>query len=314
MEDNEDLFNKLGELELRQDVDGLETILKELASTILSTLSTGDILLLTKMQHPKYILKTICDSKDFSLIMKINTAENSKREVHVKYGKNELKIEMPAGKSDGDIERDVCLMVLNDHFSDEFNEFRLDASKVTLECDINLQPTAPVKREVSLLKGAGETFGFTIRGGEQKVVRNKQYIQKHIFTPVFISEIAVGSPAETSGLMVGDVLLGVGDHALVDCSHKQAVASLKRFAGAEEVTFNVKYVKKELLKYEAEQRYLERQKDKVREEISNKNMGGRYHEAKAKIDPEEYLLEKLKKKKRPFQAKKHRQSLRLWNY
>ncbi|XP_066931738.1 uncharacterized protein [Clytia hemisphaerica] len=310
----EDIFSKIGELKLQKNVTELDAVLREFSEKIFDGLSQREKLFLMKTRHPKHILKTICNSKNMELTVEVDfDCDESECIVFITCGDKELQMRMPKDKSIAEVEHDVCLLLLNDHFSEEFNAFKFRLSEVVDESTILLNPKAPVKREVSLQKISEESFGFTIRGGERKAVRNDEYLQQYITTPVFISDIIAGSPAEKAGLMVGDVLLAVSDHVLQDMGHQQVVLSLKKFANVSSVTFTVKHSKQEVLKYEAEQRFIERQKEKVREEIRCKNMS-KWHDAKAKLDPEEYLLERLKEKKKTYIAKKPRQSRRLWDY
>lgn len=313
IEDNEDLFYKLGESEMKEDTENKDRILQELSENILTAMSIEDIQVLLNIKHPKYILKSICDDLGHVLILKVDYAQKGARKATITCGDKQIVLEIPKGISNDDIERDACLRALNEFYPEEFKTFVLDFSNLISEDKVNIQVTAPKKREIVLTKSAEEAFGFTILGGEQKVIRNKEFIQKHIISPVFISEILPGSPAERCGLMVGDVLLGINDYSLQDSTHKEVVTTLTKFLGCEEVLFSVKHKKKELLKYDAEQRYLKRQKEKIREEIKTEGFS-KWHEAKAKIDPEDYIMERLKEKRRPYQAKKIRQSRRLWDY
>ena len=313
-EEVEDVFSKIGELKLRKNVTDLDVILRELSEKIFDGLSQHEKVFLMKTRHPKHILKTICNAKNMELTVEVDfKCDESECMIFITCGDKELQMRMPKDKSTVEIEHDVCLLLLNDHFSEEFNAFKFRLSEVVDESEILLNPKALVKRDVRLKKTSDESFGFTIRGGERKAVRNAEYLQQYITTPVFISHITAGSPAEKAGLMVGDILLAVSDHVLQDLGHQQVVLSLKKFASASNVTFTVKHSKQEVLKYEAEQRFIERQKEKIREEIQCKDMS-KWHDAKAKLDPEEYLLERLKEKKKTYIAKKPRQSRRLWDY
>ena len=313
---NEDLFDKLGQLQLRKQVGDLDAVLTELSKNLFASLSSDDKGFLMKIQHPKFILKQICQSKNISLIIEMEVSDDGREyEVRVTCGEEVFEMRMPkVENSYASIEQNVCLVLLKENFADDFKSFRFNQSGVvTAEEDILLNPKLPVKREVVLSKTPDQVFGFTIRGGERKVVRDKEHIQKHFTSPIFISDIAEGSPAENCGLIVGDVLLGVSDHSFAGASHKEAATTLKRFLNAREIVFTVKHSAEEKLKYEAEERYLERQKAKLREEVNDKNMR-RWHDAKAKLDPQQYVMEKLEEKKRPFTPKKIKKSWRLWDY
>lgn len=312
-DNTESFFAKLGELRLKEENEELESLLSEINSLCLSHTSDEEKLNIIKFQHPKYILKSICEGKNSATIGLFNRKlPNGKFQSIVVY--NNEEIVKVTGDSFHEAERLACLQALSETFADEFEAFRLDDSiTIPVEDSINLEVKSRKKRQVYLTKSVDESYGFTIRGGERKVVRSKEYIQEHITTPVFISLLDAGSPAERCGLHVGDVLLGVNDHSLVDSTHKQAVTSLKKFLNSEEVLFTVKHSMKEVRKYEAEQRYLEKEKERIREELNSETYS-KWHDAKAKENPEEYLLEQLKDKKRPYKPKKHRQSLRLWDY
>lgn len=313
---NEDLFDKLGQLQLRKKVSDLDAVLIELSSNLFGSLTTADKNFLIKIRHPKFILKKICQLKDIHLTIEMDVSADGKEyEVRATCGDQVSEMRMPkADRSYVSVEQDVSLALLNEHFADEFNSFRLNLSDIDLaEEDILLNPKLPVKREVVLSKNADQVLGFTIRGGERKVIRDEEYIQKHVTSPIFISNIAEDTAAEKCGLMVGDVLLGINDHSFADATHKEAATMLRKFVNAREVVFTVKHSTEEKLKYEAEERYLERQKAKLREEVNDKNMK-KWHDAKAKLDPQQYVMEKLEEKKRPFAPKKIRKSWRLWDY
>lgn len=312
--DSTDFFARIGELQLKDgNSDELNQLLKEVTSLCISQTSDQDKQMLMKLQHPKYILQKICENKDnYNIGLRINKLPTGKFKcVAVSDNKD---IAMVTADSLAEAEHLACQEVLRDHLSDEFEAFHLDSSIVfPPEESVNLEIKSPKQRQVQLTKTCDEPFGFTIRGGERKAIRNKQYIQLYITTPVFISLVEQGSPADRCGLQVGDVLLGVNDHSLEDCTHKQAVTTLRNFLNSESLLFTVKHSMKEVRKYEVEQQYLEREKEKIRDELSSEAYA-KWHDAKAKQDPEQYLLEKLKDKKRPFKPKKHRQSLRLWDY
>lgn len=336
VQESEDLFNQLGQLQLRKDVGGdLDQLLSEVGRNIFESLSSVEKDFLMKFQHPKFILKRICEVKGLSPLlveMLHDTAvgEGGIRECEfrVTCGEQVFELRIPAGNNSSytRLEQDASLAFLNEHFSTEFNSFNFLLSDVTIaEEEILLNPKLPVKREVVLstirddFVNGSFTIGITIRGGERKVIRDGEFIQRHINTPVFISHVTKGSVAERCGLIAGDVLLGIGEHSLTEVTHKEAVTALKRHAavlesgGSSGIVFTVKHSPEVKLKYEAEARYLERQKEKVREEVNNRMTTGRWHDAKAKLDPEQYVMEKLVEKKRPFTVKKIRKSRRLWD-
>ena len=313
---NDDLFDKLGQLQIRKKVSDLDAVLTELSTNLFGSLTAADKNFLIKIRHSKFILRKICQLKGVPITIEMNISSDGKSyEVYATCGDQVSEMRMPkADRSYVSVEQDVSLALLNEHFADEFNSFRLNISDIDVaEEDILLNPKLPIKREVVLSKNADQVLGFTIRGGERKVIRDEEYIQKHITSPVFISNIVGGSPAEKCGLMVGDILLGINDHSFADATHKEAATTLKKFVNAREAVFTVKHSVEEKLKYEAEERYLERQKAKLREEVNDKNMR-KWHDAKAKLDPQQYVMEKLEEKKRPFAPKKIRKSWRLWDY
>lgn len=294
--------------------DELNRLLSEVNSLCISQTSDKEKQTLMKSQHPKYILKEICGRADGdgSIGILINKISTDNYQAMIVYDKQDIAKTTAASSEEA--ERLACLQALHETFAKEFEAFQLDNSTtIPSEDSINLEIKSRKQRQVHLIKSPEEPFGFTIRGGERKATRNKEYIQLHITTPVFVSLVEPGSPADRCGLQVGDVLLGVNDHSLEETTHKQAVTSLKKFSNSQKILFTVKHCMKEVRKYEAEQRYLEREKAKIRDELTSETYS-KWHDAKAKQDPEQYLLEQLKDKKRPFKPKKHRQSLRLWDY
>lgn len=305
-----DVFATLGEARLKDDTETVSELLSAIYENCLVNISQKEVETLIKQQHPKHLLKSISEMENRRIFLDTNIAD-SKYEATVYCDDHVVCTETHDVL--GEAERRSCLRALKKEFPKQFDAYDIQSDALPLEDYFDLGSDAYKQRVVSLKKPADTTFGFTIRGGERKVIRNKEYIQLHIITPVFISHVENDSAAEKCGLKVGDVLLAVNDHSLVDVTHSQAVTSLKKFTDREEVNFTVKFAEKEVYKHETEQRFLEREKESIRDEIKSDRMG-RWHSAKAKADPEEYYLEKFEHKKRPYQHNKIRKSLRLWDY
>ena len=309
VQDSSDIFARLGQLCLIDDRISIDRMLNLISINCLDGISSKEVNTFVKCQHPKFILKLISDKENVPLLL-------ASQKVHAIYEasvyingdmvcseKHELQKEA---------ERRVCLRVLKEKYTEQFEELDILNTTLPLEEEVNISSDANIQRNVALVKSSEESFGITIRGGERKVIRNKEYIQQNIITPIFINRIEKDSPAEKCGLKMGDVLLAINDHSLVNSSHDQAVISLKKFLKRDEVQFTVIHDKKELLKYKAEMRFLDREKENISNEISSSRMG-KWHEAKARMKPEEYYMKKFERKNKPFMHKKARKSIRLWD-
>ena len=308
-----DILARLGSLKLRNDDIAVNDILNFLQEYCLANLSNSIISKCVKLQHPKALLQLIANESDYNVVLRTTKLSDEVYESELNLelgGETEKFIERYATSKES--ERLVCVTCLeSDKFIDKFNEININDLEFPLEDDVYLGPIDNQQRTVTLAKSENESFGFSIKGGEQKVIKNKDFIQLHTITPVFVSNIVKDSPAERCGLKVGDVLLKINDHVIKDLTHKQAVVTLKKFLHYTEMDFIVSYEKMELLKYEAQEKMIERQKQKLRTEIKSGKLS-KWHHAKAKEDPDEYFLETVEDKKRISHAKKGRKAVRLW--
>lgn len=304
-----DIIAKLGELKRKNEDLLVEGLLEEFKNTCLSSLSPEDTSNLIKSQHPKFLLRRFCNGAKINLKVTV-TDENGHYMVSVFFG--EELVATARHEFQIQAEHLACLSTIKMRFLDQFYDANLDEmDEISLESDVDIGK-GHLQRTVEVKRSAGESFGFTIRGGQQKMIKNEEYMQLNIITPILVTNVAEGSPVEAAGLQRGDIILAVNDHSLTNKTHEQAVNALKRFEDAEEVEFIVHYNKHELLKYEAEQKLVAREYVRVKEELKSKNYK-RWHETKAQIDPMDYFLSQFKDKKRKFQAKNSRKALRLWD-
>jgi len=308
--DAKDLFIKLGSMQLKNEIENVSSILDSIKEQCLSAISSHDITKLIVSQHPKALLRMVTKDLNDELFLKSYKLSHGIFEAKIFLNGEKKFIEESSSLAEA--ERLVSLRLLNDNYCSHVEYLKVDKIHFQLEEEIIFGADSYKQRVIELVKSPEESFGFTIRGGEEKVVRNKEYIQLHTITPVFISSIEKNSPAEKYGLRVGDVIVAVNDHSLKNITHKQAVNSLKKFTESEEVRFVVSFEKKELLKFEAEKNLVARESLKLKEELSDDAMG-KWHHAKAKLNPGEYLSGKIQHKKRPFVAKQARKSIRLWD-
>merc|ERR1711973_807005 len=96
--------------------------------------------------------------------------------------------------------------------------------------------------------------------------------------------------AERCGLKVGDMLLGVHGESLKDKLHEQAQSVLKKLKKQEKVEFTVQQNQHALLVLKAEEKILQRDYDKVKEEMGTPGLR-EWHAAKSRVDPMEYFLQ-----------------------
>ena len=299
----------LGEAALNEDQVLLGNILNELENNYHKKLYNKDIDFLSNLAHSKALLKHIADQENGKVYLNVKKLTNT-YEASVLYNGNELSKEQH--ESQQIAERVACLKALEEHFYEQLKVLNIDLATLPLEEDVVLGSDDLKLRTVQVQKEAGESYGFTVCGGEQKVVRNKDYLQQYIISPIFINDIVDGSPAERCGLRVGDILIAVNDYSLKDVLHKQAVSHLEKFIGRDSIQFTVIYDRKVLLSYHAEMKLINQQKENIRDEIASERIG-RWHQAKAKESPEEYFTETFTHKKKLFLPKKHRASKRLWD-
>jgi len=309
-ETSNDILAKIGELIRKHDDEALNKIFEEFRNTCLSSLSAEDTSNLIKSQHPRFFLRHFCDLAEINLQTTTIRQSNGLYLTSIFFG-NEL-VATAKHEKESEAEHLACLSTIKMRFLEPFYDVDLaDIDQIPLECDVDIGK-GHRQREVNIVKSSEEKFGFTIRGGQQKIIKNKEYMQLNIITPILVTTVKDGSPAQVAGLKKGDILLAVNDHAMSNKTHEQAVIALKKFENSEEISLTVIYNKHETLKYEAEQKILERELVRTKEELKSENYK-RWHQSKSKIDPMDYFLSKFADKKRKFQPKNSKRSLRLWH-
>ncbi|XP_065656280.1 uncharacterized protein LOC100202974 [Hydra vulgaris] len=305
----ENVFQLLGEASINEDQVGVEKILNELEKNYHKQLYNKDIHLLSHLAHPKALLKMIAEKDNGKVCLNVKQL-TSTYEASVLYNENELSKEQ--NESQLVAEKMACVKALEGYFYEKLTNINIDLASLPLEKDVILGSDDLKLRTILVQKKANEPYGFTVCGGEQKVVRNKDYIQQYTISPIFITDIVDNSPAQKCGLRVGDILIAVNDHSLKNVLHKQAIFNLKKFVDRDNIQFTVMYDKSVLLKHQIEMKLSNRQKENIKDEIASERFG-KWHLAKAKENPEEYFTETFVHKKKPFFPKRHPASKRLWD-
>lgn len=305
-----DILAKIGEHKRKNNDSAVTEIFKEVENTCLSSLSSEDTVSLIKSQHPKFLLRHFCDLANIEVHSTSERQKDGAYLTSIFFGENHICTENHPEKHKA--MHIACLSAIRSEFKEQFDVIQLkDFDEIPLERDVDMGDK-PRQRVVNVIKSADEDFGFTIRGGQQKVIRNKDFIQLNIITPITIYSVKEGSPAESCGLRTGDIMIGINDENLTNKTHEQAARSVKRCSQHETVSFTVLYNKQELLKYEAEQRILERKLTRVKDEVQSKKFR-KWHESKSKEDPIEYFMEEFVEKKKMFLHKKGGNKNRLWH-
>jgi len=309
-ETSNDVIAKIGELKRNNDEESLNGILEDFRNTCLSSLTPEDTSNLIKSQHPKFFLRYFCDTAGINLFT--TTTKKDKGPYVTSVFFNDELVATATHENMTEAEHLACLSTIKMRFLEKFYDINLDdIEEISLESDVDIGKEHR-QRIVEIKKNPADSFGLTIRGGQQKMIKNEEFMQLNIISPILITNVVDGSPAQAGGLKKGDILLAVNDHAMKDKTHEQAVIALKKFEDAEEVSLTVIQNRHEALKYEAEQKILAREYIRVKEELKSENYK-KWHQSKSKIDPMDYFLSQFKDKKRKFQAKNRRRALRLWH-
>ena len=280
-----DLFALLGEARLNNDTSVERHLLQAVEESCLSMLSKEEVSQIVKHQHPKLALQKILTMKELNLSIicsshkdGVYTIEAQAGDIHTS-GVHECVAEAEL----------IAVREMLKHFPEELETMPVGELLSVFEEEVNLGLVLNQQRVVTLVKTDSEPFGFHIRGGEKKLVKNRRYMKKYETTPVFISKIVEDSAADRCGhFQVGDVLLAVNDHRLIDLPHDQVVANLKKFQDHEEVEFTLKFDKNVIVEDEVILKHKLDEKKRLDKELKLETHRN-FHIAKASKKPEKYV-------------------------
>ena len=103
---NDDLFDKLGQLQIRKKVSDLDAVLTELSTNLFGSLTAADKNFLIKIRHSKFILRKICQLKGIAISIKMDISNDGKK--YEVYATSEMCMSK-ADKSHASVEQDVSL-------------------------------------------------------------------------------------------------------------------------------------------------------------------------------------------------------------
>jgi len=306
-----DLFAEIGRLKLSGD-EQYRDILDTVNESSLSSLSADDANTLVNSNHPKFLLQHICKKEGIHISSFLKQDAQGIHHVSVNLG-NGSQYTAESEFLD-EAYHLACLRALQSAFPAQLNEIQLDQFE-----DIPLEQDADISndgiRKVVVNKKWGEKLGFTIRGGQQKLNKNEEYIQLTVISPILITDVEAGGVAEKCGLQVGDMLLGVNHESLKDKLHEQAQKVLKKLKGEKIVEFTVQQNQHALMVLKAEEKILQRDYDKVKEEMETPGLR-EWHAAKSRVDPMEYFLQQYSagdKQTRMWRTSKRKKQDQLWH-
>jgi len=306
-----DLFAEIGRLKLSGD-ENYRDILNTVNNSSLSSISADDVNTLANSNHPKFLLQHICEKEGVHVSSCLEQDEQGIHHVTVNVG-DDAQYTADSEFLD-EAYHLACLRALQSGFPAQLNEIKLDQFEdIPLEQDSDICDDGI--RKVVVTKRRGEKLGFTIRGGQQKLNKNDEYVQLTVISPILISDVEAGGVAERCGLKVGDMLLGVNNESLKDKLHEQAQNILKKLKKQEKVEFTVQQNQHALLVLKAEERILQRDYDKVKEEMETPGLR-EWHAAKSRVDPMEYFLQQYTagdQQKRMWRTSKRRKQDQLWH-
>ncbi|XP_048581970.1 uncharacterized protein LOC116617702 [Nematostella vectensis] len=276
--------------------EGPEKAKEAIKTLCLPELSREDINMIAKLQHPKFILKSLTEASSSSAPA-ARTELLSTEKSEMPLGRRHryrvgvfLDDECIAEASASTLEKaesKACLLALHQKFSSQLNEFSFsyEAEGLTLESEVSLGLITPDQRVVEIDKVDG-SLGFNIKGGEKKRLKNEQWLIYRYYSPVFIVSITPNGPADKhGGLRPGDILLAVNDRSLVGLEHSQAVRILKSVSGT--VRLTVKKSREVLVTDEIETKYKAMRTRKFLAELSSEDWA-EWHRAQAQKNLAKY--------------------------
>jgi len=308
----DDMLAEIGRLKMNDD-EHYNDLLNTVNDSCLSSLSADDANTLVNSNHPKFLLQHLCDQEGVEFSTESKQDDKGVHHVTVTLGNGSQYTAQ--GEVLEEATHLACLRTLQSTFPTHLTEIQLESlGDIPLEQDADIRDRDRI-RKVVLTKARDEGLGFTIRGGQQKLAKNEKYTQFTLVSPLLITQVVSGGAAERCGLQVGDRLLGVGHHSLKDKYHEQAAKHLQEAMEEDEMEFTVQQDQHSLLVLKAEEKILQRDYDKVKEEMQTPGLR-EWHAAKSRVDPMEYFLEQYTagdRQKRVWRASKIKKQNQLWH-
>jgi len=319
LERSQNLLGRIGH-NVKDGVGGrdiVQTFVDKLQTDHLPSMSPEEIQHLRKLAHLRFLLTHFCRESNTRLRVKVEKPfrKASRHDVEITLEKDgdEPQVFSQTMESSSAAIDLACYEAIQTVFQEEFAAVNLDDfTDIPMEQEVDLGHRNLV-RNLVLKKRVDEPFGFSIRGGQQKLVKNKKFMQTTETTPIIVSKIHPGGPADEAGLKVGDILLGINDHNLKDKVHTQAVQSLKKAVEAEETAFTVRHSQHYMHKLDAEEKLLQRDFDAVKKEMNTPGWR-EWHAARSRVEPMDYFMEQFEEKpKYRYLAPRGRKANRLWH-
>lgn len=305
VEQQKDILSKIGELQRNEgDDDGsgmLGDLLDEIKRTCIRPLSPSDMNTLIKSQHSRFFLRRFCAAADIEVAVSHDGVEDGEHIVSCVFDEQTV-VATARDTVRYDAISKVCLAALKSQFTEQFDAIDMnDFPAFPLEKEFDVFDKREMSHQcfINVTKSPDEELGITIRGGQQKQIKNKAYLQVSVITPIFISDVKADSPADKAGLRLGDVLLGVNEHSFKNKTHEQVLVVMmdvvNNTQGGElvELSFSVLYDRKVMMKYQLERKLLARELKYVKEEMAANDAVSTWHEARSKKDPMEYFMEQF---------------------